>query len=109
MNNHIEQMLSNGWGGIDNPENLTPEQQAKANEEKKKQEAEDKKLNSAIFAAFSSGPGAVYLEWLKSRTIDQPCYVPTLGDQAYAHGLVREGQNSMYREIVRRMALAMEG
>lgn len=102
----VDKMLSEGWAGINNPDNLSPEQRERLDKEREHEIAKDAEINKAIASAFSKGAGATVLAWLKERTIDNPCFVPTLGDQCINHGLVREGQNSIYRDIVRRMEQA---
>lgn len=57
-----------------------------------------------------NGVSAGFLDWLRSRTVDQPAFVPGMGgtDSAY-QGFLREGQNSIYREIVNQIAIAEAG
>lgn len=49
---------------------------------------------------FSTEAGQQVLEYLKKMTIDQPSWYP--GEDP-AHGFAREGQNSIVREIIKRI------
>jgi hypothetical protein len=69
----------------------------------------DFQLSRSIAATFGSGTGALVLAWLRERTIEQPAFNPDAGPMAASQGFFREGQNSIYREIVRRIAEAREG
>jgi hypothetical protein len=52
---------------------------------------------------FASDDGAKLLTHLRSLTIEQPTWYP--GEDA-SHGFAREGQNSLVREIERRIKRA---
>lgn len=52
---------------------------------------------------FGSDDGQELLQHLRSQTIEQPTWYP--GEEA-SHGYAREGQNSIVREIERRMKRA---
>jgi len=52
---------------------------------------------------FGTEEGKRALAWLRSVTIEVPAWVP--GQEA-AYGYAREGQNSLVREIERRIARA---
>lgn len=66
-------------------------------------------LSKAIAATFSAGAGGEVLAWLRQRTIEQPAFNPDAGPMAASQGFFREGQNSIYREIMRRIAAAQAG
>lgn len=57
-------------------------------------------LNIMFVRCFSTEAGAEVLEHLKSMTLNQPSWYP--GEDP-SHGFAREGQNSIVREIVRRV------
>jgi hypothetical protein len=57
-------------------------------------------LDIMFVRCFSTESGAEVLEYLKSMTLDQPSWYP--GEDP-SHGFAREGQNSIVREIVRRV------
>jgi|TARA_R110000803_G_scaffold64603_1_gene125645 hypothetical protein len=52
---------------------------------------------------FSTEDGANLLKYLRGVTIEQPTWYP--GEDA-SHGYAREGQNSLIREIERRLTRA---
>ena len=94
--------LNNGWGGLEH-------QDENAEAQREERAEEDYRINKAIHSTFGSGDGALVLEWLRDATIEQPTFNPQLGIIAVLQGCSREGQNSIYREIVRRMKLAEMG
>jgi hypothetical protein len=57
-------------------------------------------LNTAFVRCFSTEAGGEVLEYLKHVTLDQPSWFP--GEDP-SHGFAREGQNSIVREILRRI------
>ena len=57
-------------------------------------------LDIMFVRCFSTEAGAEVLEYLKSMTLNQPSWYP--GEDP-SHGFAREGQNSIVREIVRRV------
>jgi len=57
-------------------------------------------LNTAFVRCFSTEAGIEVLEHLKQVTLDQPSWYP--GEDP-SHGFAREGQNSIVREILRRI------
>ena len=81
-----------GWDGIQVLEN-------EINQETKNEQLE-------IDRTFETEEGRKCLDFLIRRTIDQPTWVPG-GDSS--HGYVREGQNSVVREIKMRMERAKNG
>ena len=64
-------------------------------------------LGRDIAAVAKTGAGAHLFEWLERCTVALPAFVPGIGEQAYTgldavhQGFLREGQNSIYRELVR--------
>ncbi|HEY7803879.1 MAG TPA: hypothetical protein VIC30_05540 [Orrella sp.] len=57
-------------------------------------------INVLYVRCFSTEAGIEVLEHLKSVTLDQPTWYP--GEDP-SHGFAREGQNSVVREILRRI------
>jgi len=57
-------------------------------------------LDMAFVRCFSTKEGQTVLEHLRKTTIEQPTWYP--GEDA-SHGFAREGQNSIVREIERRI------
>ena len=57
-------------------------------------------LDRAFVRCFSTKEGQTVLEHLRKTTIEQPTWYP--GEDA-SHGFAREGQNSIVREIERRI------
>ena len=57
-------------------------------------------LNIMFVRCFSTEAGAEVLEYLKSMTLNQPSWYP--GEDP-SHVFAREGQNSIVREILRRL------
>ncbi len=57
-------------------------------------------LDMAFVRCFSTKEGQIVLEHLRKTTIEQPTWYP--GEDA-SHGFAREGQNSIVREIERRI------
>lgn len=49
---------------------------------------------------FGTHEGQLALKWLREQTIEHPAWVP---GQDASHGFAREGQNSLVREIERRI------
>lgn len=57
-------------------------------------------LDIVFVRCFSTEAGAEVLAYLQSMTLDQPSWYP--GEDP-SHGYAREGQNSIVREIMRRL------
>jgi len=57
-------------------------------------------LDRRIARLFGTPDGTAVLAWLRGATIEQPAWVP---GQDPAHGYAREGQDSLVREIERRI------
>jgi len=63
-------------------------------------------IDKAFVRTFSTEDGAKVLQHLKFATLDQPSWIPgNSPDQGY----MREGQNSIVREIIARMRRATNG
>ena len=62
-------------------------------------------IDRLYLRVFGSDDGQELLQHLRSLTIEQPTWYP--GEEA-SHGYAREGQNSMVREIERRIRRASE-
>ena len=70
----------------------------------KNQKIQDE-LNKQYSICFSTPCGLKVLEHLKNCTLEQPTWIPnpTSGQSAIHYGFVREGQNSIVRNIVDRI------
>ncbi len=72
-----------------------------------------------VTACFRTGEGRAFLDWARAKTVDQPAFFPEnyplgAGGQivqldASQQGMIREGQNMVYREIVRMMDAVDKG
>ena len=65
--------------------------------------AEKQDIDILISKTFSSEEGQKVLVWLRGLTIEAPAWVP---GQDASYGYAREGQNSLVREIERRIVRA---
>lgn len=80
---------------------------ARAEENKQKRIKSNQDMNKLLIAfdiVFNSPNGVKVLEYLKSNTVDKPTWNPAVGasgDQCVYTAFIREGQNSLYREIKR--------
>lgn len=83
--------MSEGWEFFETPEASKDEPQAK------------QEIDILIARTFATAEGARVLAWLREVTIESPAWVP--GQEA-SFGFAREGQNSIVREIERRIARA---
>ncbi len=89
-----------GWSAL--RDSMKPPDPAKQEAAKEHQRDMDY-LTSAL---FGSAQGQRWLrEYLKPITVDQPCFVMGQGNE---FGWMREGQNSIYRDIVRRLQRAQD-
>jgi hypothetical protein len=68
-----------------------------------KRQVDKDDIDRLYLRVFASDDGAKLLTHLRSLTIEQPTWYP--GEEA-SHGYAREGQNSLVREIERRMKRA---
>ena len=57
-------------------------------------------IDKVFVRCFSTKDGQAVLEWLRQTTIEQPTWFP--GDDP-SHGFHREGQNSLVRDIEKRI------
>lgn len=77
----------------------------KANNEEIKRQQDD--LNKQYANCFSTPAGKKVLEHLQKCTLDQPTWIPSAGTvdgrSAVHHAFVREGQNSIVRNIIDRI------
>ena len=60
-------------------------------------------IDILISKTFGSEEGRKVLAWLRSMTIEAPAWVP---GQDASYGYAREGQNSLVRELERRIVRA---
>ena len=88
-------MNPDGWEGL----------QAADPEIAHKQQVDKDDIDRLYLRVFGSDDGQKLLTHLRSLTIEQPTWYP--GEDA-SHGYAREGQNSLVREIERRMKRARE-
>jgi hypothetical protein len=88
-------MNPDGWEGL----------QAADPEIAQKQQVDKDDVDRLYLRVFGSDDGQKLLTHLRSLTIEQPTWYP--GEDA-SHGYAREGQNSLVREIERRMKRARE-
>ena len=82
---------NDGWDGL----RLTQPEQT--------QHVDQDDVDRLYLRVFGSDDGQKLLTHLRSLTIEQPTWYP--GEEA-SHGYAREGQNSLVREIERRMQRA---
>lgn len=85
-------MVVDGWEGLQT-----------ANPELTEKQVDKDDIDRLYLRVFASDDGASLLTHLRSLTIEQPTWYP--GEEA-SHGYAREGQNSLVREIERRMKRA---
>jgi hypothetical protein len=64
------------------------------------------RVDTLFARVFGGGEGGAVLAILRAQTIEQPAWIP---GQHASFGFAREGQNSLVREIERRMARARLG
>lgn len=94
-----------GW--VNPLDSFDPEDAADDPEREARIDAE-RQLDNDIHRTFSRGAGRNVLQWL-ARLQDAPTFDPTRGfEHGAAYGFWREGQNDLYRQIVRRMQQARE-
>lgn len=86
-------MIPDGWEGL---QNVDPDIAHK-------QQVDKDDVDRLYLRVFGSDDGQKLLTHLRSVTIEQPTWYP--GEDA-SHGYAREGQNSLVREIERRMERA---
>jgi hypothetical protein len=93
QNSQQRSINSEGWEGLTDLEvdNRPPE---------------PSELDKIFFRTFQTEDGEKVLQYLKTCTIDQPTWTP--GADA-SHGYLREGQNSITREIFNRLRRCNNG
>lgn len=91
-----------GWEDMDN---LGPAAVAEVQRLKGLQ-AESDELDRVFAMTFGTGAGKKVIEYLRSVTIDQPSWVP---GQPADHGYMREGQNEIVRQIIKRTERGKRG
>jgi predicted amidohydrolase len=93
--------MSWGAGNVLNIKELN-ERAVKGKKAETEQRHQRARLLLAFDAVFNNPQGKIVLEYLKTHTVDTPAWNPVAapsGEQAIYHAFVREGQNSLYREI----------
>ena len=88
-------MIDEGWEGL-----RTVEPQMRLTQQDNQDD-----IDRLYLRVFGSEDGQQLLTHLRSLTIEQPTWYP--GESA-SHGYAREGQNSLVREIERRMQRARQ-
>lgn len=88
-------MNPSGWDGL---QTVDPEIA-------EKQQVDKDDIDRLYLRVFGSDDGQKLLTHLRSVTIEQPTWYP--GEDA-SHGYAREGQNSLVREIERRIKRARD-
>jgi hypothetical protein len=83
-------MMEEGWEGLRSPEII-------------QKGASDNEIDLMVTRVFSTDDGVKLLAWLRATTIEQPTWFP--GEDP-SHGYAREGQNSLVRELERRIKRA---
>lgn len=86
-------MMDEGWDGL---RSVEPQL-------RKTQQDNQDDIDRLYLRVFGSDDGQELLTHLRSLTIEQPTWYP--GEDA-SHGYAREGQNSLVREIEKRMQRA---
>ncbi len=86
-------MVVDGWQGLQEVDPQIAD----------KQQVDKDDVDRLYLRVFGSDDGQKLLTHLRSMTIEQPTWYP--GEEA-SHGYAREGQNSLVREIERRMKRA---
>tara|TARA_R100000234_G_scaffold98035_1_gene66473 strand:+ start:6132 stop:6392 length:261 start_codon:yes stop_codon:yes gene_type:complete len=62
--------------------------------------SDPQEMNRLFFKVFSTEDGDKVLNYMIAMTLDQPCFIP--GESA-SYGYCREGQNSIVRDIIKRV------
>lgn len=88
-------MMDEGWEGL-----RTVEPQMRLTQQDNQDD-----IDRLYLRVFGSEDGQELLTHLRSLTIEQPTWYP--GESA-SHGYAREGQNSLVREIEKRMQRARQ-
>ena len=70
-----------------------------------KNQTQQREVDIAFSKAFQSPDGQKVLEYFREKYLNQPCWTPG-ADPSY--GYAREGQNSLIREIEKRIQRAHE-
>jgi hypothetical protein len=86
-------MVVDGWQGLQEVDPQIAD----------KQQVDKDDVDRLYLRVFGSDDGQKLLTHLRSMTIEQPTWYP--GEEA-SHGYAREGQNSLVREIERRIKRA---
>lgn len=100
--------LTGGWEGFSTPEQDAAAQQV-SDEGQERRSLDQYDDDCAIRDCFTQGSGPAALAVLRRLTIDQPCFNPEVAVNPNQFGFLREGQNSVVREIEKRMKRAELG
>ena len=110
--------IGGGWKTLNEVEVDTAKAQADMEADIERRALERYDEDKAFHTTFRQGAGAKVLKVLRDMTIEQPCFFPAAHPLAGGHigemsaaeqGMIREGQNSIVREIEIRMRRAEEG
>lgn len=110
--------INGGWSTLNEVEVDATKAQADMDADVERRALERYNEDKTFHTAFCKGAGAKVLKILRDMTIEQPCFFPAvhpLGGEHFAtlkpaeQGMIREGQNSIVREIELRMRRAEEG
>lgn len=100
--------LTKGWSAFESPEQAA--KSLKVSDEERERRAQRLYDEDRIIReCFTQGTGPEALEILRSLTVDQPAFNPEIPVNAEYFGFLREGQNSLIREIEKRIARAERG
>jgi hypothetical protein len=69
-------------------------------------EIKAKEVNAWFTKCFATEAGEKVLDYLKSHTLDKPCFLP---GQSHDIGIWREGQDNLVREILARIEKGKKG
>lgn len=110
--------INGGWSTLKETEVDATKAQADMDADVERRALERYNEDKTFHTAFCKGAGAKVLKILRDMTIEQPCFFPAahplaggqVGEMSAAEqGMIREGQNSIVREIELRMRRAEEG
>ena len=110
--------IGGGWDALQETEVDAAKAQEEMDADVERRALERYDEDKAFHTTFRQGTGAKVLKILRDMTIEQPCFFPAahplaggqVGEMSAAEqGMIREGQNSIVREIELRMRRAEEG
>lgn len=103
--------ITSGWGGLIDRQPTKEEAEAEAAQTEARA-LKEYNLNCAVYRLFFGSPlpgdGEAVFRHYRNVTIEQPCFDPAQTNPEY-QGFVREGQNSIIRDIEMRARKSQEG